>query len=281
MMLCSWIISTCVSGVWTNAVFGSHLTLRQPPEEAVCPAEWLCACLTAVHCLSRQDCFMRPGPPNFFMSLQKWHSPHSVLMQAWQRRHRVRLRLAPPPSALLPDIPEQVSWTETQRKTVDQLLYLHLPPQPKQRWQLHPDLAAISVAVQNSVFPGRWNTAELPDSMWFTVTVWSILVLLKMEPTANQGGGRAGGPLMLIICFLLQVTITASWSRNVRLINPRIYWQKNIFQQNLNLCATADFQLEHFLTFNFVKGKLKIWWNHTSVQTLMDIVQYCLHVYGR
>lgn len=36
-------------------------------------------------------------------------------MQAWQRRHRVRLRLAPPappPSALLPDIPEQVSWRQ-------------------------------------------------------------------------------------------------------------------------------------------------------------------------
>lgn len=30
-----------------------------------------CVRLTAVHCLRRQDCFMRPGPPNFFMSLQK------------------------------------------------------------------------------------------------------------------------------------------------------------------------------------------------------------------
>lgn len=27
--------------------------------------------LTAIHCLIMQDCFIRPGPPNFFMSLQK------------------------------------------------------------------------------------------------------------------------------------------------------------------------------------------------------------------
>lgn len=26
--------------------------------------------LTAKHCRRTQDCFMRPGPPNFFMSLQ-------------------------------------------------------------------------------------------------------------------------------------------------------------------------------------------------------------------
>lgn len=41
-------------------------------------------------------------------------------MQAWQRRHRVRLRLAPPPapppSALLPDITEQVSWKQRERE---------------------------------------------------------------------------------------------------------------------------------------------------------------------
>lgn len=67
------------------------------------------AIFTAVHCLSRHDCFIRPGPPNFFMSLQKWHSPHSVRMQAWQRRQRVRRRRAPP-SALLPDIPSAFNW---------------------------------------------------------------------------------------------------------------------------------------------------------------------------
>lgn len=42
-----------------------------------------------------QDCFMRPGPPNFFMSLQKWHSPHSVRRHASHFRQRVLLRLAP------------------------------------------------------------------------------------------------------------------------------------------------------------------------------------------
>lgn len=42
-----------------------------------------------------QDCFIRPGPPNFFMSLQKWHSPHSVRTHASHFRHRVRLRRAP------------------------------------------------------------------------------------------------------------------------------------------------------------------------------------------
>lgn len=42
-----------------------------------------------------QLCFIRPGPPNFFMSLQKWHSPHSVRRQASHLRHRVRRRRAP------------------------------------------------------------------------------------------------------------------------------------------------------------------------------------------
>lgn len=41
------------------------------------------------------DCFMRPGPPNFFMSLQKWHSPHSVRRHASHFLQRVLLRLAP------------------------------------------------------------------------------------------------------------------------------------------------------------------------------------------
>lgn len=48
-----------------------------------------------MHCLIMQDCFMRPGPPNFFMSLQKWHSPHSVRRHASHFRQRVLLRLAP------------------------------------------------------------------------------------------------------------------------------------------------------------------------------------------
>lgn len=51
--------------------------------------------LTAMHCLIMHDCFMRPGPPNFFMSLQKWHSPHSVRRHASHFRHRVRLLRAP------------------------------------------------------------------------------------------------------------------------------------------------------------------------------------------
>lgn len=57
----------------------------------LCVAEFL----TAIHCLIMQDCFMRPGPPNFFMSLQKWHSPHSVRTHASHFRHRVRRRRAP------------------------------------------------------------------------------------------------------------------------------------------------------------------------------------------
>lgn len=48
-----------------------------------------------MHCRMMQLCFMRPGPPNFFMSLQKWHSPHSVRRQASHFRHRVRRRRAP------------------------------------------------------------------------------------------------------------------------------------------------------------------------------------------
>lgn len=51
--------------------------------------------LTAIHCLMMQDCFIRPGPPNFFMSLQKWHSPHSVRRHASHFRQRVLLLLAP------------------------------------------------------------------------------------------------------------------------------------------------------------------------------------------
>lgn len=43
--------------------------------------------LTERHCLSTQVCLSFPGPPNFFMSLQKLHSPHSGLIQASQRLH--------------------------------------------------------------------------------------------------------------------------------------------------------------------------------------------------
>lgn len=51
--------------------------------------------LTAMHCLMMHDCFIRPGPPNFFMSLQKWHSPHSVRRHASHLRQRVLRLLAP------------------------------------------------------------------------------------------------------------------------------------------------------------------------------------------
>lgn len=48
-----------------------------------------------MHCLIMHDCFMRPGPPNFFISLQKWQSPHSVRRHASHFRQRVLLRRAP------------------------------------------------------------------------------------------------------------------------------------------------------------------------------------------
>jgi len=35
---------------------------------------------------------MRPSPPNFFMSLQNEHSPHSVRVHAVHRRHRTLRR---------------------------------------------------------------------------------------------------------------------------------------------------------------------------------------------
>jgi len=35
---------------------------------------------------------MRPSPPNFFMSLQNEHSPHSVLVHAEHLRHRTLRR---------------------------------------------------------------------------------------------------------------------------------------------------------------------------------------------
>lgn len=50
--------------------------------------------LTLRHCLLMQDCFILPGPPNFFISLQKWHSPQSDCWQFSHLRHLVlRLRV--------------------------------------------------------------------------------------------------------------------------------------------------------------------------------------------
>lgn len=65
------------------------------PNSSMCRKPILNNKLTAMHCLMMQDCFMRPGPPNFFMSLQKWHSPHSVRRHASHFRQRVLLLLAP------------------------------------------------------------------------------------------------------------------------------------------------------------------------------------------
>lgn len=79
---------------------------------------WGWSRLTAVHCRSRHDCFMRPGPPNFFMSRQKWQSPHSVRTQARQRRQRVRRRRAPAPGPRLLDDIGGVSNAEGCRQMV-------------------------------------------------------------------------------------------------------------------------------------------------------------------
>ena len=48
--------------------------------------------LTAMHCRLTQVCFMRPGPPNLRMSLQKVHSPHSERVQGSHFLQRVRRR---------------------------------------------------------------------------------------------------------------------------------------------------------------------------------------------
>lgn len=82
----------------TMVLWGSMPGVRGPRHEVGVGAR-----LTAVHCRSRHDCFMRPGPPNFFMSRQKWQSPHSVRTQARQRRQRVRRRRAPAPGPRLLD----------------------------------------------------------------------------------------------------------------------------------------------------------------------------------
>lgn len=84
----------------TNGVLGKYAWVRGTRHRV---GLGVGARLTAVHCRSRHDCFMRPGPPNFFMSRQKWQSPHSVRTQARQRRQRVRRRRAPAPGPRLLD----------------------------------------------------------------------------------------------------------------------------------------------------------------------------------
>lgn len=69
--------------------------LESPKSPAHSAGAGCAGALTAMHCRMMQLCFIRPGPPNFFMSLQKWHSPHSVRRQASHLRHRVRRRRAP------------------------------------------------------------------------------------------------------------------------------------------------------------------------------------------
>lgn len=68
---------------------------RGQPRRGLCRRAAGPGTLTAMHCLMMQDCFILPGPPNFFMSLQKWHSPHSVRRHASHLRHRVLRRRAP------------------------------------------------------------------------------------------------------------------------------------------------------------------------------------------
>jgi len=58
---------------------------------------------------------MRPSPPNFFMSLQNGHSPHSVLVQASHLRHRTLRRrmlldtVNPPDEVTLADVAGEMS----------------------------------------------------------------------------------------------------------------------------------------------------------------------------
>ena len=44
----------------------------------------------ARHCFCTQHCFVVPGPANFTMSRQKWHSRHSARRHGSHRRHRMR-----------------------------------------------------------------------------------------------------------------------------------------------------------------------------------------------
>lgn len=91
-------MNECTNGNLPQTLESSH----QPPQKGA-QHPMVVGGLTAVHCRSRHDCFMRPGPPNFFMSRQKWQSPHSVRTQARQRRQRVRRRRAPAPGPRLLD----------------------------------------------------------------------------------------------------------------------------------------------------------------------------------
>ena len=47
---------------------------------------------TARHCRLIHVCFIFPSPPNFFISLQNEHSPHSDRVHASHLRHRTRRR---------------------------------------------------------------------------------------------------------------------------------------------------------------------------------------------
>lgn len=51
-----------------------------------------------MHARMRQDCFILPAPPNFFISLQVRHSPQSSRWQFSHCPHRVRRRLIPGPT---------------------------------------------------------------------------------------------------------------------------------------------------------------------------------------
>lgn len=51
-----------------------------------------------MHARIRQDCFILPAPPNFFISLQVRHSPQSSRLQFSHCPHRVRRRLIPGPT---------------------------------------------------------------------------------------------------------------------------------------------------------------------------------------
>lgn len=55
--------------------------------------------------LSKQDCFIVPGPPYFFMSLQYTQSPQSSLKQATHSLHLTLLTLLADGGRLYPGLP--------------------------------------------------------------------------------------------------------------------------------------------------------------------------------